>query len=132
MLMIPDWVVVVHLFTILPAASLGAWLFLAKKGSPLHRKLGKIYMVLMGFTALWTLFLPAHVGPTLFGHFGGLHALSLLTAWTVPTAWKAARNGQIRKHKSAMIQLYVGGILVAGGFALFSEGRLLHTMLFSE
>jgi uncharacterized membrane protein len=29
-----------------------------------------------------------------------------------------------------MILLYVGGLLVAGGFAIFAEGRYLNTLFF--
>ncbi|MGA1363816.1 MAG: DUF2306 domain-containing protein [Schleiferiaceae bacterium] len=127
----PPLPVLIHLATILPAAVLGTYLLLARKGSPIHRQLGKAYMTLMGFTAVWTLFLPAEFGPRLWNHFGMLHLLSVLTAWTVPTAWRAARRGDIRGHRSAMIQLYVGGILIAGAFAVLGQGRYLNQLLFS-
>ena len=127
----PPLPVLIHLATILPAAVLGTYLLLARKGSPIHRQLGKAYMTLMGFTAVWTLFLPAEFGPRLWNHFGLLHLLSVLTAWTVPTAWRAARRGDIRGHRSAMIQLYLGGILIAGAFAVLGQGRYLNQLLFS-
>lgn len=126
----PPFLVTVHLMTVLPAAVLGAYVLLVRKGGPHHRTLGKIYMVLMAFTAVWTLFMPAFVGPRLFNHFGFLHLLSLLTAWTVPTALRAARRGDVRGHKSAMLQLYLGGVLIAGSFAVFVPGRYLHSVLF--
>jgi uncharacterized membrane protein len=47
----------------------------------------------------------------------------------VPAAYIHARRGNIAKHRSAMIGLYVGGILIAGSFA-FMPGRLLHSWLF--
>lgn len=128
----PPLPVLIHLATILPAAVLGTYLLLARKGSPIHRQLGKAYMTLMGFTAVWTLFLPAEFGPRLWNHFGMLHLLSVLTAWTVPTAWRAARRGDIRGHRSAMIQLYVGGILIAGAFAVLGQGRYLNQILFGS
>jgi uncharacterized membrane protein len=37
----------------------------------------------------------------------------------------AARRGDIRGHRNAMIQMYVGGILVAGTFAVLGQGRLM-------
>lgn len=128
----PPLPVLIHLATILPAAVLGTYLLLARKGSPIHRQLGKAYMTLMGFTAVWTMFLPAEFGPRLWNHFGMLHLLSVLTAWTVPTAWRAARRGDIRGHRSAMIQLYVGGILIAGAFAVLGQGRYLNQILFGS
>jgi uncharacterized membrane protein len=119
-----------HLATVLPAFVLGTWLiFTSQKGSPLHRTVGKIYMGLMLFTATVTLFMPAQVGPRLFGHFGFIHLFALLTYRSVPSAWFAARRHDIRTHRRRMIGLYVGGLIIAGGFA-FAPGRLLHQWLF--
>lgn len=120
--------VVAHLAAILPALLIGTALMGMKKGTGPHRALGKIYLLLMLFTGVITLFIPAQVGPQWLGHFGYLHLLSLLTLYTVPTAWLAARRHQWRRHAAAMIGLYVGGLLVAGGFALM-PGRLLHGWL---
>lgn len=49
-----------HLATVLPASVLGALQFLRCKGSPDHKRLGKIYMLLM----------PAQVGQQFLHHFG--------------------------------------------------------------
>jgi len=79
-------------------------------------------------TALVTLFMSARVGPTLLGHFGFIHLFSFLVFYFVPTAYLALRGGNIKKHRDSMIGLYVGGILIAGGFT-FVPGRLLHSWL---
>lgn len=121
--------IVLHLATILPALLIGTVMMLMRKGQAPHRRLGRVYLVLMAFTGLVTLGIPAQVGPQLWGHFGFLHLLSLLTLYTVPTAYWAARRHQRAHHASAMIALYIGGLLVAGGFALM-PGRLLHGWLF--
>ena len=86
-------------------------------------------MVLMLITAFVTLFMPARVGPTLFYHFGLIHLFSVLVLYLVPSAYVAIRNGDVNKHKSKMVGLYIGGLLVAGSFA-FMPGRLLHSLLF--
>ena len=78
-----DGLMYVHLATVVPCFFLGSALLLMTKGTPMHRQLGKIYMVLMLFTAIITVFMPARVGPTLFGHFGWIHSFSLLTIYTV-------------------------------------------------
>ncbi len=88
-------------------------------------------MVLMLVTALVTLFMPAHVGPSFLGHFGFIHLFCLVVWYSVPAAYFAARVGNITKHKFNLIAVYVGGILIAGGFA-FMPGRLLHAWLFSS
>ncbi|MGB1217238.1 MAG: DUF2306 domain-containing protein [Saprospiraceae bacterium] len=119
----------IHLATIIPCFFLGAYLLLTKKGTTFHKKAGWIYMVLMMFTGILTLFMPAKVGPTFASHFGYIHLLSLLTIYTVPSAIIAARKGNIKRHKRGMLILYFGGLLVAGGFTFF-PGRYLHTIFF--
>ena len=78
-----------HLSTVLPAALLGGLLLAFAKGTPVHRLLGKIYMMLMLLTAIITLFMSAEVGPTLLNHFGFIHLFSLLVLITVPRAYIA-------------------------------------------
>jgi uncharacterized membrane protein len=86
-------------------------------------------MVLMLATGLITLTMPAEVGPRFLNHFGFIHAFSFLTLYSVPAAYFAIRRGNIKVHRANMIGLYLGGILVAGAFAL-SPGRMLHEWLF--
>lgn len=118
-----------HLATVLPAFALGTFLLVRRKGTPLHKALGRCYLLLMLVTGLITLAMPAHVGPQVLGHFGFIHLFSLVTLYSVPAAWFAARRGDIRTHRGNMIGLYVGGLLIAGSFALM-PGRLLHIWLF--
>lgn len=119
----------IHLATIIPAFLIGTYLLLNRKGTPLHKALGKIYMLLMLFTATVTLFMSAEVGPRLLDHFGFIHLLSVLVLFTIPTAYIAARNGNVTVHRGNMIGLYVGGLLIAGSFTLM-PGRLLHGWMF--
>ena len=118
-----------HLASLVPAFVIGSYLLLNRKGTPAHKFLGKIYMGLMLFTAFITLFMEALVGPKFLNHFGFLHLLSLFVLYTVPTAYRAIRVGNIKLHKRKMVGLYVGALLVAGAFTL-SPGRLIHTWLF--
>jgi uncharacterized membrane protein len=118
-----------HLATVVPAFAIGAFQLFRRKGTPSHKLLGKIYMVLMLATGLITLAMPAEVGPRFLGHFGFIHAFSFLTLYSVPAAYIAARRGNIKVHRANMLGLYLGGILIAGSFA-FSPGRMLHEWLF--
>ncbi|MDG2144900.1 MAG: DUF2306 domain-containing protein [Porticoccaceae bacterium] len=118
-----------HLGSLVPAFVIGSYLLLNRKGTPVHKFLGKIYMGLMLFTAFITLFMEALVGPKFLNHFGFLHLLSLFVLYTVPTAYRAIRVGNSKLHKRKMVGLYVGALLVAGAFTL-SPGRLIHTWLF--
>lgn len=119
----------IHLFTVLPAFVLGTISLILKKGTQLHKIIGRIYMVLMLFTAIVTLFMPAAVGSTLFNHFGWIHLFSFLTIYTVPTAYTAIKKGNIKAHKRKMIGLYVGALIIAGAFT-FMPGRYLHSVFF--
>lgn len=118
-----------HLITVVPCVFLGTVLILIRKGTSIHKSMGRIYMILMLITAFITLFIPAQVGPQVVGHFGWVHSFSFLTLYTVPTAYVAIRKGNMRSHQRKMILLYVGAILIAGGFTL-APGRYLHGVFF--
>lgn len=118
-----------HLATIAPAFLIGTFLLLNPKGTARHRFLGKTYMVLMLLTATITLFMPANLGPQFLHHFGFIHLFSVMVIWTVPVAYIAAQRGDIKTHRWNMLGMYIGGLLIAGGFA-FMPGRLLHHWLF--
>lgn len=116
----------IHLATVLPAFAIGTWqIFLSRKGGRMHRVLGFLYLSLMTLTAIVTFFIrsigagslsPVHlfIPLTLFGVFGAL--------WNV-------RRGDIRGHRNAMLGLYWGGLMIAGGLTLL-PGRLLHRVFF--
>ena len=118
-----------HLWTIVPCVFIGGLLLIIKKGTLIHKHLGRLYMVLMLFTVTVTLFMPAAIGTTLFNHFGWIHLFSVLTLWTVPTAYLAIKKGNIKAHKRKMILLYFGAIVIAGAFT-FTPGRYLHGVFF--
>jgi uncharacterized membrane protein len=119
----------VHLFTVVPCFFMGTALLLMTKGTLWHRRIGKTYMVLMLFTAIITVFMPARVGPTFLGHFGWIHSFSLLTIYTVPSAYLAIRRGDVKSHQRKMILLYFGALVIAGAFTFF-PGRYLHEVFF--
>lgn len=119
----------IHLASVVPAFIIGTYIMLSRKGTPIHRMLGKVYMLLMLFTATVSLLMPAKVGPVFWNHFGFIHLLSVFALVAVPGAYIAVRQGNIARHKRIMIGLYAGGMLVAGGFAL-GPGRMLNEWLF--
>jgi uncharacterized membrane protein len=86
-------------------------------------------MVSMLITATVSLFMPAMVGPQVLGHFGWIHLFSFLTLWSVPTAYIAIKKGQVKKHKIKMILLYIGALMIAGGFT-FVPGRYMYEVFF--
>ena len=119
----------IHLVTVIPCVFVVAYLLLFSKGTKWHRSLGKYYMISMVITAVVSLLMPAMVGPQFLGHFGWIHLFSFLTLWSVPTAYIAIRKGQVKKHKIKMILLYIGALMIAGGFT-FVPGRYMYEVFF--
>lgn len=124
-----DTLMYLHLVSVIPCIFLGAYGLFGKKGTAIHRTLGKVYMLLMLFTAIISLFMPAKVGGQFLQHFGWIHLFSFLTIWTVPTAYTAIKKGKVKSHQRKMVLLYVGAIGIAGGFTL-APGRYLHELFF--
>ncbi|HEX2760807.1 MAG TPA: DUF2306 domain-containing protein [Rhizomicrobium sp.] len=129
-LLAAPFAVQLHVFTVVPAFFLGAWLiFFSRKGARRHRAIGYAYLGLMTVTAIAALFI--HQIPSIdivFG-FGPIHLFSLLTLSGVVGALRGAWGHDVRMHRSAMPGVYIGGILIAGTFA-FLPGRIMHAMLF--
>ena len=120
----------IHLITVIPCVFVGAYLLLFRKGTKWHKLLGKYYMLSMMVTAVVSLFMPAMVGPQFLKHFGWIHLFSILTLWSIPTALIAVKKGQIRKHKIKMVLLYIGALIIAGGFT-FVPGRYMYEVFFN-
>ena len=103
--------------------------FARRKGTPLHKRLGRVYAGLILVTAAVALIMPAEVGPRILGHFGFIHLFSILVLVCVPLAVYNIRRGNVSGHRFNMVGVYVGGILIAGTFA-FMPGRILHGWFF--
>jgi len=115
-----------HVATVLPAAVLGAVLLARPKGTPAHRLLGKIWLLLMVVTSFSTFFI--HDLKTV-GTFSPIHLLSLYVIFGSVPAIRAARRGDIRAHRAHVAGMYFGGIVVAGLFTLV-PGRVMGRMIF--
>jgi uncharacterized membrane protein len=115
-----------HLATVVPAFAIGTWLiFFSRKGAPVHRALGAIYLTLMTVTAITTLFVHQLMPRSPFFGLSPVHLLVPLTFFAVISALWAARRHDVTGHRRAMISLYIGGMLIAGGLTLL-PGRILY------
>jgi uncharacterized membrane protein len=122
----------IHVATVVPAFVIGTWLiFFSTKGASWHRALGAIYLVLITFTAITTLFIHALMPNGPFGGFSPIHLLVLLTLFGVAGALRGAWTHNIAMHKRAMVGVYIGGMLLAGAFA-FAPGRIMHAVFFGS
>ncbi|MBA3678279.1 MAG: DUF2306 domain-containing protein [Sphingosinicella sp.] len=120
-----DFALLLHLSTVIPAIPLGLYIFLNRKGGARHKLLGKIWLALMGITAIATLF----VRNIENGGFSWIHLFSVLTLIAIPKAILTARRGQIARHKSHLVTLFVGALLISGAFS-FLPGRTMWTWAF--
>lgn len=115
----------IHVATVVPAALLGLFQFVMPKGTELHRWTGRFFMILMLITAIAAFFIPSFMG----ARFGFIHLFIPLTLFSIPSAWLAARRGNIKNHARSLSAFYIGAIGIAG-FLSFIPGRVMHQMFF--
>lgn len=116
--------IILHVAAVLPAIPLGGWLMLARKGTPMHKRLGKVWLVLMLITATTAIFIQSS------GSFSWIH---LFVPLTFHAAWKVmstARKGDIKAHKAHLVRTYLTALMIPGIAAFAAPGRLMNVMLF--
>lgn len=115
--------IVIHVTTVLPAIPLGAYLLLARKGGARHKLWGKIWLGLMVTTATAAIFIKTS------GSFSFIHIfipLTYIASWKVIAS---ARRGDMKEHKSQIIGLYLGALMIPGAVAFALPGRLMNVWL---
>jgi uncharacterized membrane protein len=115
--------VIIHVAAVLPAVPLGGYILLTRKGTPRHRLLGKIWLVLMLVTATSAIFIKTG------GSFSWIH---LFVPLTFHAAWKTVatvRRGDIAAHKRHLVLTYMTALMIPGIAAFLAPGRLMNVML---
>ncbi len=121
----------IHLGSTLLALVLGTIVLLGRPGTPLqkggglHKLLGRAYVGLMLLACLSSFFI-SEIFP---GSLSPIHILSVITPTGLAAAIYAARRGNIRWHRRAMLMVYWSGLILTGFFTLLPN-RLLGQMLF--
>lgn len=115
-------VIQLHVAGAVTALASGLAVALLPKGTPLHRRIGWVFVPAMAVTALSSLAIARS------GHYSAIHLLTLLTLVSLPYAVLSRRSGNIPAHRSAMIGLLLG-LVIAGGFTLL-PGRLMNAVTF--
>ncbi len=118
----------IHVAAVVPAAIIGLVIFSRRKGTRLHRMLGRLWVLLMIVTAISSFFI--HQLNFVAG-FSPIHILSILTLSGCVRAVVAARAGQIGTHRRIMKSVYLGGIGGAGFFS-FMHGRIMNEVAFAQ
>ena len=112
----------IHLSAALAALALGAAVFVARKGTLLHRVSGRVWAALMLVAAISSFWIRGN------GSYSWIHLLSIVTVLVLAAVVYAAISGHIRRHRAGVIGLYSGSLVTAGLFALLPE-RLLGRMV---
>ncbi len=116
----------VHAAAALAALLLGALVLFRRKGTPLHRAMGRVWVVLMLVAATSSLFINEI---RLIGPFSPIHIFSVVTFIGLAQGLSAIRRGNVRAHRAAMQSLYFFSLIIAGAFTLL-PGRRMHDVLF--
>jgi uncharacterized membrane protein len=105
------------------ALALGFAVLLVRKGTPLHRLLGRTWVGLMTLAALSSFWLT--------GLRDGWSVIHLLSVWTLIAMALSVyfiRKDDVRRHKAFMIGTYLG--LVGAALGALAPGRLLYRFFF--
>jgi len=117
-----------HAFAAMAAFVLGVVQLAAPKGTLPHRTLGWIWAGLMMAVAVSSLWIHQI---RLLGPWSPIHLLSILVLVTVPLGvWRAHRH-EVADHRSIMILIFSGALVIAGLFTLL-PGRIMHVVLFGD
>lgn len=120
-------VILIHTSAALAALVLGFAVFLRRKGTSGHRRLGRAWALLMLVVIVSSFAIRGS------GSFSWLHGLSVGSLIVLVMAIYHARRGNWRAHRGSMTGLFVGGLIIAGLFTLLPSrllGELVwHTVL---
>lgn len=115
-----------HIATIATALILTPIMLNRRRGDPLHRQLGWLWVASMFLTALVSL----DIRLINRGGFSVIHILSVWTLIQVAVIVWSARTHNVARHRSAVRGMVLGALLIAGFFT-FPFNRLLGQWLFS-
>jgi uncharacterized membrane protein len=118
----------IHAFAAMSAFALGIVQLAAPKGTLPHRTLGWIWVTLMLVVSVSAFFVHQL---RLWGLWSPIHLLAIFTLIMLPIAVLAAHRHEVKRHRNAMIGLFVGALLIAGIFT-FAPGRIMHAVAFGQ
>ena len=116
----------IHVAVAVLAFLLGGLVLFRTKGDKAHRMAGKIWVVLMLLVAITSFFIHTI---RLVGPWSPIHLLSIITLWSLYSGIRAVRRKRILEHRRTMQSLYLGALVIAGGFS-FLPGRIMHEVFF--
>lgn len=118
--------VTIHAFAAIAAVLLGALVLFRRKGTPLHKAMGRTWVGLMLIVATSAIFINEI---RLIGPFSPIHIFVVFTYVGVVQGIRYIRAGNVLAHRATMQSLYFGALGLAGAFTLL-PGRRMHDVLF--
>ena len=115
-------IILLHTFAALAALGLGAAMFLARKGTFLHRVAGLTWVALMLAVATSSFWIKSS------GNFSWIHGLSVSVLVLLAVLVFLAITRRISAHRRLAIGLYAGALVITGLFTLLPYrllGRLV-------
>jgi uncharacterized membrane protein len=113
--------ILMHLAVAVAALVIGAVVLFWRKGTSLHKLLGRLWVTLMLASAISSFFIQAR------GRFSLIHALSILVLIAAPLGLYLARTKRIRAHRITMIAMYAS--LCITGLLTLLPYRMLGQMV---
>jgi uncharacterized membrane protein len=117
-------VILAHTLAAFAAVALGAAMFLARKGTLLHRIAGRSWVALMLAVAISSFWIRSS------GSFSWIHGLSIAVIFLLGLAVWFAIHHRIERHRRLMTGIYVGALGITGFFTLLPY-RLLGRLVWS-
>ena len=115
-----------HAFAAMAAFAIGIAQLSAPKGTIGHRTVGWIWVALMFVVAISAFFIHEL---RLWGPWSPIHLLAIFTLIVLPRGVLHAHRHDVVRHRSVMVGLFVGALVVAGVFT-FYPGRIMHAVVF--
>ena len=115
----------IHLAVVLPALVVGIVMWRRKKGTPSHKYIGRVFVLLMLAAAISALF----IRQINSGSFSFIHLFVPLTFFGAFNAVYYIRKRDIKRHVKAVKGMFWGALLIPGILSFF-PGRTMWMMLF--
>jgi uncharacterized membrane protein len=115
--------VALHLGAALFSLGLGLTVLFLRKGTALHKALGRAWAGLMAAAALSSFWITSN------GTFSWIHLLSVWVLVALACAIYFIRRGNVSAHRKFMIGTYLG--LIGAGAGALAPGRTLHFFFFT-
>ena len=115
-----------HAYAALATFALGVVQLARVKGTTQHRALGYTWVALMLIVAISSFWIH---DLRVWGPWSPIHLLSIFTLVMLPLGVYYARRHSVVRHKSTMISIFAGALIIAGVFTL-APGRIMYRVVF--